>query len=148
MRPAALVLVVAVACAGTSPRNPGATTTALETIFGTATIVTNGHAFDTTTARVAIEMGYIQAANDAPAALDVPVEGLLIVVDGELGVAGVYRAATDTLRIAPGTERILRHEMQHRLCGRLQRPAICCAEIDHPGGYGWNCLRMSGVPQA
>lgn len=149
MRPAALLLVVAVACTGASPTEPGAETTTLETMFGTAVVVTNGHAFDPVSARVAIEMGYAQAASVAPGAWDVPVDGLLIVVDASLGAYGSYRRSTDTVRMLPGVERVLRHEMQHRLCHRLDRPSRCCAEIDHPGGYpDLTCLRLTGEPRA
>lgn len=143
----ALLLLTATGCSdgGSGPTAPVGGGLVLQTSYGAVTIDTGGNDFDPAEAVAAIERGYAQARDQIGEAADRHrLDGMGVVIRGELSQAayGVYHPSTDQVEVQTGVERVLRHELQHRFCYRLNLPEECCYYQDHPGGYDLKCKKI------
>jgi len=143
----ALLLLAAAGCSdgGAGPTAPTGAGIVIQTSYGPVQVDTGGHDFDPAEAVEAIERGYAQAREQIGAAADRhTLNGMRVVVRSQLSqpAYGVYHPASDQVEVLTGVERVLRHELQHRFCYRMNLPEECCFLQDHPGGYDLSCRKI------
>jgi len=144
------LLLLAAGCSGggAGPTAPIAETGAgvvLSTSYGTVHVDVGDCAFDPAKAIDAIERGYAQARQQiGPEADRHRLDGVRVVVRTELSqpAYGVYHPNSDQIEVLEGVENVLRHELQHRFCYRMDLPEECCYLQDHPGGYDLRCKKV------
>lgn len=152
-RTALVALAIALptlACSGsgsspTSPSVAGLLPTEITTRWGSLTLVA-GDCGGVDSERIAASVadGYRRAASVAGAVVDtVSLEGMMMrgISDLDCGGAaayGCYFFDRDEVLFRCGYENVVEHELQHRLCDRLDR-SCDCHMVDHSGGTNLNC---------
>ena len=145
-----LLLLAAAGCSGggagpTAPTLKATTGFVIHTPHGAVRVDTGGRDFDQAAAVDAIERGYAQAREQIGAVADShTLDGMRVLVRTELSqpAYGVYHPDSDEVEVLEGVERVLRHELQHRFCYRMELPEECCYYQDHPGGYDLECRKV------
>lgn len=137
-----VVVLSLIGCASPSEPHP---TAEFHTAHGRVAVITNGNDFDPGAAASWLEGGYARAAAVQPLADAKRLDGLVVIVHGPgwtyngAPAGGAYEPWSDTAHIQAGNERVLGHELFHRLCWQLGHSGDCCTLADHGPGYDLNC---------
>ena len=92
-----------------------------------------------------VEKGYMQAERELGRPILLSADGLTILATHVPDVYGDYADWLDTIRVSGGPNcpfacfRVIRHEMQHRICFKMKL-SVNCYQVDHT-------ITLSGEPK-